>query len=95
MIVSMIQIIVEIPHVASIKDKRRLVKSLKEKMIRRYRITAAEVDLQESLSFAQIGAAVVSNSKTHGEKIMHKVLHFVEEECMGRIQDVQIVSEQF
>ena len=95
MIVSMIQIIIELPPMESIKEKRRIVKSLKEKMINRYRITAAEVDLQDSLSFVQLGAAVVSNSRSHGEKIMHKVLHFVEEECMGRIHDVQIVSEQY
>lgn len=95
MIVSMIQLIIELPELASIKEKRRIVKSLKEKLIRRYRISVAEVDLQESLGFAQLGAAVVSNSKVHGEKIMQKALHFIEEECMGRIQDVQIVSEQF
>ncbi len=95
MIVSMIQIIIELPEIGSIKEKRRVVKSIKEKLIRRYRISAAEVDLQDSLSFAQLGAAVVSNSKVHGEKIMQKALHFVEQECVGRIQDVQIVSEQF
>lgn len=95
MIVSMIQLIIELPEIGSIKDKRRVVKSLKEKLIRRYRISVAEVDLQDSLSFAQIGGAVVSNSREHGERIMQKTLHFVEEECLGRIQDVQIVSEQF
>jgi len=95
MIVSMIQLIIELPEIGSIKDKRRVVKSLKEKLIRRYRISVAEVDLQDSLSFAQIGGAVVSNSREHGERIMQKTLHFVEEECLGRIQDVQIISEQF
>ncbi|HKJ86124.1 MAG TPA: DUF503 domain-containing protein [Spirochaetia bacterium] len=95
MVVSMIQLIIELPEIGSIKDKRRVVKSLKEKLIRRYRISVAEVDLQDSLSFAQIGGAVVSNSREHGERIMQKTLHFVEEECLGRIQDVQIVSEQF
>ncbi len=95
MIVSMIQLIIELPEVGSIKDKRRMVKSLKDKMIRRYRISVAEIDLHESLSFTHIGGAVVSNSREHGERIMQKVLHFVEEECLGRIQDVQIVSERF
>ena len=70
----MIQLIIELPEMESIKDKRRIVKSLKEKLIRRYKITVAEVDLQDSLAFAQLGAAVVSNSKIHGEKIMQKAL---------------------
>ncbi len=91
----MLQVIIELPEIESIKDKRRIVKSLKDKLIRRYRISVAEVDLQESLGFTQLGAAVVSNSRVHGEKIMQKTMHFIEEECMGRIQDVQIVSERF
>lgn len=95
MVVSMIQLIIELPDVGSIKDKRRMVKSLKEKLIHRYRISVAEVDLQTSLTFAHLGAAVVSNSRQHGERVMQKALHFVEEECLGRIHDVQIVSEHF
>ena len=42
MIVSMIQLIIELPEMGSIKEKRRIVKSLKEKLIRRYRISVAE-----------------------------------------------------
>lgn len=95
MIVSMIQILIELEDVTSIKEKRRVVKSLKDKLIRRYRISVSEVDLQDSLGFTQLGAAVVSNSRSHGEKVMQKVLHFVEEECLGRIQDARILSEQF
>ena len=95
MYVSMIQLIIELPDVGSIKDKRRAVTSLKEKLIKRYRISMAEVDLHDSLAFTQLGGAVVSNSRIHGERIMQKVLHFAEEECLGRIQDVKIVTEQY
>lgn len=95
MVVSMIQLIIELPEIGSIKDKRRMVKSLKDKLIRRYRISMAEVDLHDSLTFTQLGGAVVSNSRQHGEQVMQKALHFVEEESLGRIQDVQIVSERF
>jgi uncharacterized protein YlxP (DUF503 family) len=91
----MIQLLIQLDDVTSIKEKRRAVKSLKDKLISRYRISVAEVDLQDSLSFTQLGAAIVSNSKTHGEKVMQKVLHFAEEECLGRIQDAQIMSERF
>lgn len=89
----MIQFIIELPDIGSIKDKRKIVKSLCRKLQVRYRLTAAEIDLQDSLSFSQIGAAVVSNSKTHGETVMNKVLNFIENEVPGRIQDVQIHSD--
>ena len=91
----MIQFILELPDVTSIKEKRRIVKSLRDKLIRRYRITAAEVDLHESLGYSQIGGAVVSNSKKHGESVMQKVLHFVEDNAEGRLQDVQIYTEVY
>lgn len=93
MVVSMIQLIISLPDVTSIKEKRRIVKSLKDKLIARYKITCAEVDLQDSLAFSQIGGAIVSNSRRHGEAVMQKVLHFVEEDVPGRLHDVKIMSE--
>lgn len=95
MVVSMIQLILELPDVTTIKEKRKIVKSLKERIQAKYRITAAEIDLHDSLSFAQIGGAVVSNSRTYGESVMQKVLHFVEDQVPGRLQDVKIMSEMY
>jgi hypothetical protein len=53
------------------------------------------VDLHNSLTFAQLGAAVVTNSRTHGEQVMNRVLEFVETEALGRVQDVQIHTENY
>jgi uncharacterized protein YlxP (DUF503 family) len=95
MIVSMIQLIFEIPDVESIKEKRRIIRSLKEKLQRRFHMSAAEVDLQDSLSFAQIGGALVSNSRSFGESVMHKAFEMIENELPVRIQDMSIHSEEF
>jgi len=95
MIVSMIQIIFEIPDAVNIKEKRRVVKSVLEKMHRRFRMTASEVDLQDSLAFAQIGGAIVSNSKVFGEKVLQKAFDMIEKETFVRIQDMKIYSEEF
>lgn len=95
MIVSMIQIIFEIPRVDSIKEKRRIIRSVKDKLQRRFHMSAAEVDLQDSLSFAQIGAALVSNSRDYGETVMHKAFELIEREVPVRIHDMRIHSEDF
>jgi uncharacterized protein YlxP (DUF503 family) len=91
----MIQLIFEIPDVGSIKDKRRIVSSLKEKLRHRFHLSAAEVDLQESLSFAHLGGALVSNSRQFGESVLHKALAMIENDIPVRIQDVRIHSEEF
>ena len=95
MIVSMIQIIFEIPDVVNIKEKRRVVKSMIGKMQHHFRMTASEVDLQDSLSFAQIGGAIVSNSRTFGESVLQKAFDMIEKETPVRIQDMKIYSEEF
>ena len=95
MIVSMIQVIFEIPEVDSIKEKRRIIRSVKDKLQRRFHMSAAEVDLNDSLSYAQIGGALVSNSRTFGESVMHKVLEMIEKEIPVRIHDISIYSEEF
>jgi uncharacterized protein YlxP (DUF503 family) len=95
MIVSMIQLILEIPDVGSIKEKRRIVRSVKDKLQRRFHLSAAEIDLQDSLAFAQIGAALVSNSKVFGESVLHKAFAMIENEVPVRIQDISIHSEEF
>ncbi|WP_411042640.1 DUF503 domain-containing protein [Treponema sp. TIM-1] len=91
----MIQILFEIPDVDNIKEKRRMIRSIKEKLQRRFHISAAEVDLQDSLSFAQIGGALVSNSRSFGESVLHKAFEMVEQDLPVRIQDVSIYSEEF
>jgi uncharacterized protein YlxP (DUF503 family) len=91
----MIQFIFEIPDVDSIKEKRRVIRSIKDKLQKRFHVSAAEVDLQDSLSFAQIGAALVSNSKEFGETVLRKAFTVVENDTPIRIHDLKIHSEEF
>ena len=93
MVVSMIQFILELPETTSIKEKRKIVVSLKDNLRLKFRISCAEVDLQESLQWAQRGGALVSNSREHGEQVLQKALAYAESRC--RVRDVQIHSEVF
>jgi uncharacterized protein YlxP (DUF503 family) len=91
----MIQVIFEIPEIDSIKEKRRIIRSIKDKLQRRFHMSASEIDLQDSLSFGQIGGAFVSNSRSFGESVMHKAFEMIENEVPVRIQDMSIYSEEF
>ncbi len=95
MVISMLQFIIELPETTSLKEKRHIVNSLKHRIIRRYKVSAAEVDLHESIAFAQIGVAVVSNSRKFGESLMQKILTFVENDYDGRIHDSAVFSENY
>lgn len=91
----MFQLLIELPESSSLKDKRRVVKSIKDRMRIRFHLSCAETDLQDSLRFAQLGAALVSNSAEFGESVMRKALASVENDFSLRIHDSQIASERF
>jgi len=93
MVVSMLKFIIELPETYSLKDKRRIIRSLKDKLIKKFKLSVSEVDLQDSLSYAQLGAALVSNSQKFGESVLHKAVDFVERENVGRLHDFSILSE--
>lgn len=93
MIVSMLQILIEIPETYSIKDKRKVVKAIKDTLIKKFKLSCAEIDLQDSLRFAQLGLALVSNSAEFGEKVMQKAVNIVENDYPLRIHSWEIHSE--
>ncbi|MBN1696826.1 MAG: DUF503 domain-containing protein [Spirochaetales bacterium] len=95
MVVSVFQSIIEVPGLQSIKEKRRILKSLKDTIINKYKISAAEVGSHDSLRFIHIGAALVSNSKKYGESVLQKVFNYIEENSPGRIIDWSIFSENY
>lgn len=93
MVVSLVQFIIHLPDATNLKEKRRTVQSLKQRLQGKFKVSVAEVDLHESCTFAQIGAALVSNSKKYGDGVIQKVIAFAEMEVPGRIQDIQTHTE--
>ncbi len=95
MVISVLHFILDLPDVGTIKEKRQIVQSVKNKLQNRFKISVAEVDLLDSLRYSQIGAAVVSNSKSFGESVLHKALAYAEAQAPGRIRDTGIFSEHY
>ncbi len=93
MVISILVFLIDIPDINSIKEKRQIVKSVKDRLQHRFHISVAEVDYQDSLRVAQIGAAIVSNSRQFGESVLQKALNFAEDTVAGRIRDTSIFSE--
>ena len=95
LVVSILTFTLELDHVDSLKAKRSIVKSLKEQIQHRFKLSVAEVDENDSLARGSIAAAVVSNSRTHGEGVLAKVLSYAEEHSEARIADVVVFSEVY
>ncbi|MDA3835727.1 MAG: DUF503 domain-containing protein [Spirochaetales bacterium] len=91
----MLQGIIQLEGITSLKEKRRVVNSVKQRLRNKFYVSAAEVDLHDSLSFFQIGVALVTNDVLHGRRVMQKVMLFLEDQVPGVLYDVEFHSEEF
>jgi uncharacterized protein YlxP (DUF503 family) len=70
-----------LPASRSLKDKRRVVKSLIERVHQRYRVSIAETDFHDLHQRAEIAlAAVTAGGEGEMEKLMNEVRNLVESE---------------
>ena len=68
-----------LPASRSLKDKRRVVKSLIERVHQRFRVSIAETDFHDLHQRAEIAmAVVVSGGESEMEKLMEEVRNIVE-----------------
>lgn len=54
----------------SLKDKRRVLKSLKDRLHNRFNVSAAEVDHQDSWQRAALACSVVTTERRHAEEVL-------------------------
>lgn len=63
---------------ASLKEKRRIVRSIIERLKSRYNISIAEVGHLKALRRTALGLALVSNETVYLERMLNKIINFVE-----------------
>jgi hypothetical protein len=62
---------------SSLKDKRRVVKSLKDRIRHKFNVSAAEVDFQELWQRSALGVAAVGTDGAFVTQVLEKVLALV------------------
>jgi uncharacterized protein YlxP (DUF503 family) len=67
-----------IPAARSLKDKRRVVKGMVERLHRRYRISVAETDFHDLHQRARIGLALVNGNRTEAERSLDEIRRILE-----------------
>jgi len=68
---------IPLPGIGSLKDKRRIVKSLTERLQSRFNVSIAEIAAQDSHRIAVIGLAVVANEGAFVRRQLDTVLDFL------------------
>jgi uncharacterized protein YlxP (DUF503 family) len=66
-----------IPENRSLKEKRRVVKSITTRLRNQFNISVAEVDDYNLWQMTTIGITCVSNHNNHVDEILNKILYFI------------------
>lgn len=77
----------------SLKDKRQVLRHLKEKIKHKFNVSVAEVDHQDLWQRAMLGMACVGNDREFVREVLSKAAEIVESssevEVMNRRMDLQ------
>ena len=90
MIVGVCKVELYIPESNSLKAKRKVIKSLKDRVKKKFNVSIAEVELQNLWQRAILGVATVSNDKKQVDATFSKVISFMEHTDLAIIRQYQI-----
>ncbi|MCB4203586.1 DUF503 domain-containing protein [Deferribacterales bacterium Es71-Z0220] len=78
MIIGVLNILLEIPSAFSLKEKRRVLNSLKTKLKSKFNISVAEIGEKDIWNRAEIGVALISDDTSFCNEQLGKVVDFVD-----------------
>ena len=78
MTIGVAQITLYLQGAESLKDKRRVIKSLIQRIHNRFNVAAAEVADLDDHRVATIGVGCISNSGAHCQDVLASVIKFVD-----------------
>ncbi len=87
MVVGVIAWELEIFAAQSLKEKRSVVNSLKDRLHERFNVSVAETGHQDKWQKAELTAAVVSAERRHADSVLQSLDAFVAGDARARIID--------
>ena len=93
MVVAVATVTLALYEIESLKSKRSIVKSVIQRCRNKFNVAIAEVEDQDSHSFATIGFALVGNDTRFINSLVDKVFNFIENLGLAevRAQDFELV----
>ena len=90
MTVGVLQIELSVTDAMNLKDKRRVIKSIKDRIANAHNVSIAEVGAQDEHRRCILGLAMVGNDKSYVEGALSKLVDFVR--CVANVDliDYQI-----
>lgn len=90
MIIGLLTLEIYIPYSHSLKEKRKTLNKLKDRLKKRYNIAFAELDYLNKWQRSKIGLVTLNTQKSMIDKVFQKIISEAEESIEGEILQKEI-----
>jgi len=90
MTIGVLRVTLRIPEAHSLKDKRRVVKSLLERVANQFNAAVAEVGDLDVWTRAQLAVVTVSNDRRHANAMLDSIRNFVDRHSAAEVATADI-----
>lgn len=87
MIIGLLKIDLHIHDSSSLKEKRMVTKSLKDKLRRQFNIAITETDNRDKWQVVNLGIATISTDTRYANQVLSGVVKFIED-----LKEVEIIK---
>ena len=90
MVVGVLEMRLLIREATSLKDKRRIVKGLVDRLRNDFNVSASEVDALDLRQTAMLGVTLATNDRVFADQVLAKVVDYVRRAPGAELVDYQI-----
>jgi uncharacterized protein YlxP (DUF503 family) len=90
MVIGFLSIEIYLPYSHSLKEKRKRLSGLKDRLKNRYNVAVAELDYHKKWQRTKIGMVTLNNEKRLVDSLFSKIIADAEENIDGHIIEHQI-----
>ncbi len=83
--------VLHLPGCHSLKEKRKIVVGLRDRLQSRYRVSVAETDFQDKWQMAEVCAVLVSSDHAFAHKLMDRLQRQVDSEMRVQVVEREVI----
>ena len=91
MVIGFLSLEIYLPYSHSLKEKRKTIVSLKDRMKKKYNVAFAELEYHDKWQRSKIGIVTLNNHKTMIDTIFQKIITEAEDSIEGEIIKTEIL----
>ena len=90
MVIGVLRLTFFIPESGSLKGKRRVLRSIKDRLRSRFNVSVAEINHHDLWQKAEIAVALAACDREYADRVLQKILGKVESWRLAEVVDVEM-----